>query len=108
MFQQLRSHSFSLQLLLPVIAFLPYIVFIITGEVTEPVKHNAQGWIYHTWFVGIANKPWLFLILGWVFNLVTAYSLYWLNIRFEIIGKRTVYLSFFYCLLILAPLGFHS
>lgn len=108
MFQQLRSHSFSLQLLLPVIAFLPYVIFIITGDVPEPITHNAQGWIYHNWLVSISNKPWLFLVLGWIFNLVTAYGLYWLNIRFEIVGKRTVYVSFLYCLLILSPLGFHS
>jgi len=107
MFQQLRSPSFSLQLLLPVIAFLPYLIFFFI-DIPEPITHNAQGWIYHNWYIGISEKPWLFLILGWVFNLVIAYSIYWLNIRFELIGKRTVYVSFFYCLLVLAPLGFHS
>ncbi len=107
MFKQLRSPSFSLQLMLPVIAFFPYLIFFFV-DIPEPIKHNAQGWIYHTWYIGIGHKPWLFLILGWLFNLVTAYSIYWLNIRFEIIGKRTVYVSFLYCLMILSPLGFHS
>ena len=108
MFQQLRSHSLLLQLLLPVFAFLPYLIFFFTPDIPTPVTHNAQGWIYHGWHEGINSKPWLFMILGWAFNLVIAYSLYWLNIRFEIIGKRTVYVSFLYCLLIFSPIGFHS
>ncbi len=108
MFQSLRTHSLSLQILLPILAFLPYLVFLFIDEIPRPVIHNAQGWIYHGWQEGIDHRPWLFLILGWLLNLVMAYSLYWLNIRFELIGKRTVYISYLFSLLVLLPLGFHS
>jgi len=108
MFQQLRSHSLSLQILLPILAFLPYLIFIFVPNIPQPDTHNAQGWIYQNWLDGINQKPWLFLIFGWVLNLITAFSLYWLNIRFEVIGKRTVYISFLFSLLVLTPLGFHT
>ena len=108
MFQHLRSHSLSLQILLPILAFLPYLIFFFIAEIPQPNTHNAQGWIYNNWLMGLDHKPWLFLLLGWALNLLTAYSLYWLNIRFEVIGKRTVYISFLFSVLALTPLGFHT
>ncbi len=108
MFQQLRSYSLSLQLLLPIIAFLPYLVFLFVADIPQPVTHNAQGWFYHNWQEGIMQKPWLFFVLGWLLNMITAYGLHWINIRFEVLGKRTVYVSFLFSLLALTSLGFHS
>lgn len=108
MLQQIRSHSLALQILLPFFAFLPYLIFLFSSGLPEPQIHNAQGWLYHNWSVGIVARPWLFMILGWLISLVTAYSLHWLNIRFEICGRRTVYVSYMFILLVLAPLGFHN
>jgi len=108
MFQQLRSHSLSLQILLPILAFLPYILFIFTGDFPELKTHNAQGWIYHNWQLLLGERPWLLMIMGWALNILIAFSLYWLNIRFEIVGKRTVYIAFLFCLMVFTPLGFHS
>lgn len=108
MFRQLRSHSLPLQILLPVLAVLPYLIFIFLVDIPEPNTHNAQGWIYSQWKEGIDSHPWLFMILGWTLNILTAFSLNWLNIRFELIGRRTVYISFFYSLLVFTPLGYHT
>ena len=107
MLQQLRSHSLSLQILLPLLAVLPYVIFIFNADLPDPVIHNAQGWLYHKWSLGITSRPWLFMALGWMINLLTAFSLYWLNIRFEVCGRRTVYISYLFGMIVLAPMGFH-
>ena len=107
MLRQLRSHSLPLQILLPLLAFLPYMVFILSGSLPETYTHNAQGWIYTNWKEGIEARPWVYMTLGWALNLLTAYILNWINIRFEVTGRRTVFISFFYSLLIFTPLGYH-
>jgi hypothetical protein len=107
MLRQLRSHSLPLQILLPFLAILPYLVFFFIKDIPYPEMHNAQGWFYNSWKNSLVDSPWLFMSIGWALNLVTAYTLNWINIRFEITGRRTVYVAYFYSLIAFTPLSYH-
>jgi len=107
MFRALKSQNISLQIILPILALIPIILVFFLPELPLNAGHNAQGWFY-----GITNRGWLdapvlMSIFAYIPLILISTWLFWFNIRFEIIGERTISNSFFYLVLCLTPINLH-
>ncbi len=104
MFNAIKSQKISAQILLPVFGFIPFLTLLIWPS-TEPFQvHNAQGF-FNTAYKELLVENTAVLILG-SFFLVALFAtlLFWVNTTFEIIGQRTVILSYIFFLVACAPL----
>lgn len=93
-----------MQLMLPVLGFIPFILFLVSGQQNMLPVHNMQGALYEYFAQRIlANSAWM-LIGSWIVLVSLAYILYWINIRFDLLGQRTVLLSYLFLFFTTVPL----
>jgi len=104
MFPALRSQRIFMQILLPLIGFLPFLSFLIVPGLNLVFIHNAQGLSYSLFRESIAESPGLMIIASYLLVLFLCIILFTVNIRFDILGQRSVILSYFYLFLVCAPM----
>ena len=104
MFKALKSQKVTLQVLLPFIGLLAYPGLVLSERTDLFVVTNAQGFLYSFYRTLSETHP-LILVVG-SFTLLVLFStyLFWFNIRFEILGQRTVLISYLYFFVVAVPL----
>lgn len=104
MLSALKSQRISMQILMFVIGFLPFLSFIVIPDSDLTFVHNVQGFAYSLFRTSVEESP-IILILG-SYILVITFStfLFFVNIRFEVLGQRSVILSYIYLFLVCTPM----
>lgn len=104
MFKALYSQKVSAQLLLPLFGLLPFMALLIRPGADQPPVFNNQGMLYAAYRFMLENHP-IWLIAGaWLLLSLFSTYLFWFAIRFELIGQRTVLISYLYFFLTAIPL----
>ena len=93
-----------MQVLIPVLGLIPFAGFIFFRSESPLLVHNAQGWLYVLYTQGLAQRPLLMIFLAYLQIVLISFLLSMLNTRFEILGQRTVLLSYLYLILATIPL----
>lgn len=104
MFNAFKSQRVSLQILLPVIGFLPFLGLVIWPASGIPETHNVQGWLYSTYRDVLTSSPRLLLFGSFVLTATFSSYLFWINTKFELTGSRTVLLSYMFLFVVCTPL----
>jgi len=104
MFPALKSQRISMQILLPIIGFLPFLSFIIVPGSDLFFVHNAQGFSYNLYRESLSESPNLLILGSYLLVILFSSILFIINIRYDILGQRSVILSYFYLFLVCTPM----
>lgn len=105
MIPALRSQRISMQIILPLIGFLPFLSFIIVPEPELIFVHNAQGFSYNLFRETFSMSPNLLILSSYLLVILFSSVLFIVNIRFDILGQRSVIISYFYLFLVCTPMA---
>lgn len=105
MLSALKSQRVSMQILMPFIGFLPFLSFIIVPGSDLTFVHNVQGISYNLFRGALAESPNLLIIGSYILVITFSSFLFVVNIRFEILGQRSVILSYLYLFLVCTPMA---
>ncbi len=93
-----------MQILLPIIGFLPFLSFVFVPGIDLLTVHNAQGFSYNLYREGLMDSSNLLLVGSFLLLVLFSVILFVVNIRFEILGQRSMILSYFYLFLVCTPM----
>lgn len=93
-----------MQVLLLVFGLLPYGLLFIRPNTELSLVHNAQGQAYSLYRDWLMHHPAGLAAGSFLLMVVFSTYLFWVNIQFEIIGQRTVLVSYVYFFLVSIPL----
>lgn len=104
MFSALKTQRVSLQIAMPILAFLPFLSFLLVPDTRLTFVHNAQGFANSLFRTALTEMPLGLLFGSWAVVLIFGVILFFLNIRFEILGQRSVIISYMFFILVTTPL----
>ncbi len=104
MFGAFKSQRISMQLMLPILGLLPFVGFFLFHDRVSLPTQNMQGWLYEM-YVEKQHSGVVWLVLASFLQVILiSYALFWMNIRYEILGQRTVLLSYVFLMMIGTPM----
>ncbi|MBT3243160.1 MAG: hypothetical protein HN352_08415 [Bacteroidetes bacterium] len=93
-----------MQVLIPVLGFLPFITFILFKAEPLLSEHNAQGWLYTSFAIGLSRYPVWMILFSYLQMVVISFVLFRTNIKYELLGQRTVLISYLFIIISCIPL----
>ncbi len=93
-----------MQILLPVIGFLPFLSLIIAPGSDLMFVHNVQGFSYNLFRESLSESPNILILASFLLVVFSSIILFFINIRYDILGQRSVMLSYFYLFLVCIPM----
>lgn len=105
MFSALKSQRISMQILMPFIGILPFLSFLFVPGSDLNFIHNVQGFAYNTFRETLSDSPNILIFGSYLLLILFSTFLFVVNIRFEILGQRSVILSYSYLFLVCTPMA---